>query len=359
MSGTSMDGINATLVYTDGKILETSSFNIISDYSEQTKLLLNRAVEDINLYKKLKKNKDDIDFLVSLDHSKIVKEVIDRSKIKPDLIGFHGQTIFHDPKNNETIQVGSPQLLSDLLGVNVISDFRDQDINNGGQGAPISPIYHKYLITKSELLLPTCFLNIGGIANFTYWDNKILIGFDSGPGNCLMDMYVQNNLNINFDNFGKLASQGKINQKLVDNFLQDSFFIKSYPKSLDRNYFKEYLESKILNKLSHIDAMATLAELTIESIILSVAQMPKKPDSIIIMGGGMNNSYLIKRLSSKLDIKVILANEIDLKGEMIEAELIAYISARSVYKLPITFPMTTGVVRPISGGKLYCPKVIK
>ena len=353
-----MDGINAALVYTDGKSLQTSLFNTILNYSKEAKLLLNRVVEDINLYK-IKKNKDDIDILLTLDHSKIVKKLMDSSKIKPDLIGFHGQTIFHDPENNKTIQAGSPQLLSDLLGVNVISNFRDNDINNGGQGAPISPIYHKYLITKTELQLPTCFLNIGGIANFTYWDNKILLGFDLGPGNCLMDMYVQKNLNINFDNFGKLASSGKINQRLVYNFLQDSFFLKKNPKSLDRNYFKKYLESISLNKLSHADIMATLAEFTIQSIILSINGLPKKPASIIIMGGGMNNNHLINSLSSKLDIKVILANKIDLKGEMIEAELIAYLSARSVYNLPITFPMTTGVVRPISGGKLYCPKTIR
>jgi len=356
MSGTSMDGINCTLVYTNGQDLETTSFNAIIGYSTRTQALLNKAIDSIDLYKKIKKFKKSLDVSVTLDHAKIIQKLIVKSKIKPDFIGFHGQTIFHNPDKKESIQAGLPQLLSNMLQIKVISDFRDNDIDNGGQGAPISPIYHKYLIQKHNLELPTCFLNIGGISNFTYWDGELLIGFDLGPGNCLMDIYIQKHLNKKFDNFGELASKGKINTKILRFFLKDNYFLKSYPKSLDKNYFTKNLAYEGFLKLSHEDAMATLAEFTIQSIKLSIDHLPKNPRLIVIMGGGMNNKYLVNRISDILSCDVLLANQINLSGEMIEAELIGYLSARFVYNLPITFPLTTGVKKSVSGGKLYVPK---
>ena len=350
MTGTSMDGIDISLVQTNGLDLRRLNKNYFYKYNTQTKnKLMDILKMDINFNLKRKKCLDDF---ITNEHYLALKEldILDTC----DLIGFHGQTIYHDPKNSISIQLGNPKKLAQLLSKNVIFNFRENDLSLGGQGAPIAPIYHQFLIETLDMKLPCCFLNIGGVSNLTYWDGKQLIGFDAGPGNALMDDYMTSTFDESYDKDGILASKGTPIKEELIKFLKFDFFKKPPPKSLDRQTFL-YLYNELIKKklLCSHDIMATLAELTVETIVTGLEFLPKKVENIIITGGGYRNIHLMDRLKDKLKIKVFNEKQIGINFDYIEAELIAYLSARSIYKLPFTFPSTTGVSRPASGGKLY------
>ena len=220
MTGTSMDGIDVSLVRTNGLDLKRLNQNYFYKYSNKTKeTLMNILTEDIDFNLKRKRLLDDF---ITSEHYFALKD-LDILK-ECDLIGFHGQTIYHNPSHKLSIQIGNPKKLAQLLNKNVVFDFRSNDIRFGGQGAPLAPIYHKYIIEKNKLCLPTCILNIGGISNLTYWDGDLLIGFDTGPGNALMDDYMLTFFNKNFDEDGKVASSGNPLKKEINNFLQNVFF---------------------------------------------------------------------------------------------------------------------------------------
>ena len=349
MTGTSMDGIDICLVQTNG--LDLRRFNKNYFYKYNTKIkneLMAILKEDINFNLKRKKYLDD---LITHEHYLALKD-LDILSIC-DLIGFHGQTIFHDPNNKISIQLGNPKKLAEMLNKNVVFGFRSNDLALGGQGAPISPIYHKFIIETSDIELPCCFLNIGGVSNLTFWDGNKLIGFDTGPGNALMDDFMSTNFNKDYDEYGNLASKGTPIREEVKKILQNKFFKKLPPKSLDRQTFEAYYNQLIQKNYPINDTMATLAEWTVETIVASINHLPKKVDNILITGGGYRNINLMKRLKDKLKINFITEDQVRINFDYIEAELIAYLSARSIYKLPITFPSTTGVSKPASGGELY------
>ena len=233
MTGTSMDGIDISLVQTNGLDLKRLKKNYFYKYSFQTKnKLMSILKEDIKFNLKRRKYLDDF---ITNEHLLALKELDILSTC--DLIGFHGQTIYHNPNKKISIQIGNPKKLAQLLNKNVVFDFRSSDIDSGGQGAPLAPIYHKYIIEKSDLTLPTCILNIGGVSNITYWDGESLIGFDTGPGNALMNDYISNELNKDFDLNGNLASEGNPIKDEIIKFLENNFFKKPPPKSLDRDAF--------------------------------------------------------------------------------------------------------------------------
>lgn len=349
MSGTSMDGIDISLVRTNGIGLERLNKNYFYKYTDEKKSFLKSFLNDfidINL-----KRKKELDDFITNEHYLALKD-LDILK-SSQLIGFHGQTIYHNPKTKTSIQIGDPKKLSNMLNRNVVFDFRSNDLSLGGQGAPLAPIYHKHIIEKSGLTLPTCVLNIGGVSNITFWDGDKLIGFDTGPGNALMDDYIFSVLNKNFDRDGSIASNGRVINKEVKRFLQNSFFTQSPPKSLDRGAFLNSYNELIQKEYIYQDIMATLLEFTVESIAAGMKFLPKKVNNVLIAGGGCRNLYLMKRLKERLKMNFCYEAQLGLNFDYIEAELIAYLSARSIYKLPFTFPSTTGVSKPTSGGKLY------
>ena len=349
MTGTSMDGIDVSLVKTNGIDLKRLNKNFYYKYSPQTKKILENLLKnDININLKQKKFFDEF---ITKEHYLALKQLDIVNEC--DLIGFHGQTIYHDPDNKVSIQIGNPKILAKKLKKNVVSNFRLNDLNSGGQGAPLAPIYHKFIIETLDMSLPTCILNIGGISNLTYWDGDHLIGFDTGPGNALMDDYASRIFKKNFDKNGNYASKGTPILKEIKNFLQDDFFKKIPPKSLDRSSFKLFYLDLIEKKYSAYDTMATLAEFTVESIVCGLKILPKEVCNIVITGGGYKNLYLLRRLKDRLRLNFFKEEQLGLKFDYIESELIAYLSARSIYKLPITFPSTTGVKKPLSGGILY------
>lgn len=349
MTGTSMDGIDISLVQTNGLDLRRLDKNYFYKYNAQTKNeLLDILKEDINFNLKRKKLLDDF---ITNEHYLAIKDldIIDTC----DLIGFHGQTIYHNPQKKVSIQLGNPGKLAKLLNKDVVFNYRENDIALGGQGAPIAPIYHQFIIESLNIQLPCCFLNIGGVSNLTYWDGNSLIGFDTGPGNALMDNFMFTRLNKNYDKNGILASKGTPIKKEITKFLKFDFLKNLPPKSLDRQSFIEFYNDLLKKNYSNADFMATLAELTIESIVSSLKFLPHKVKSILITGGGYRNIHLMNRLEDRLRLKFLNEKQLGINFDYIESELIAYLSARSIYNLPFTFPSTTGVLKPLSGGNLY------
>ena len=349
MTGTSMDGIDISFVQTNGLNLRRFNKNYFHKYSNKTKLfLIDILNQDINFNLKRKQYLDEF---ITNEHYLALKnlDIIETA----DIIGFHGQTIFHDPVNKISIQLGDPKKLALMLKKNVIFNFRTKDIEFGGQGAPLAPIYHQFIIEEFNLELPSCILNIGGVSNLTYWDGIKLIGFDTGPGNGLMDNYMSVISDKHFDKNGTLGSKGTPDKKVIKSFLNHEFFKKPPPKSLDKLSFIDFYNELLKKNYSNADFMATLAELTVESIVSSLKFLPNIVNSILITGGGYRNIHLMNRLEDRLRLKILNEKQLGINFDYIESELIAYLSARSIYNLPITFPSTTGVLQPLSGGKLY------
>ena len=353
MSGTSMDGINASLVKTDGNILVQTGYHIILNYNKTTTSLLKKFVFNYHKFKDDKDIKNQLSSKIVNDHNDAITAINKISGIKPDLIGFHGQTVFHNPKERISVQIGNGDLLSKMCKIKVVSKFRQNDIDNGGEGAPISPVYHKFLMQKFNFDLPCSFINIGGVSNITYWDGHTLIGFDLGPGNGLIDIYCQRNLGVSFDSSGEIASRGQPNFSMVNSFLKLPFFNKSYPKSIDRLEFEKFVKNLSFKNLNHNDVLATLVEFTIRAIHKGVEMLPSPPKKIIIMGGGQHNKYLMKRLKLTLFTDILEANQIGINGDFVEAEMVAYLAMRKLINKPVTFPSTTGVKFPCVGGEVY------
>ncbi len=353
MSGTSMDGINASLVKTNGEILEQTDYQLILNYNKSTASLLKEYVFN---YPKLKDNKyleNQLSNEIVSDHNNAITEIIKLSGIKPDLVGFHGQTVFHNPKNKISVQIGDGYLLSRMCKIKVVSKFRQNDINNGGEGAPISPIYHKFLMQKFNIDLPCSFINIGGVSNITYWDGHTLIGFDLGPGNGLMDVYCQKHLGIPFDNLGEIASQGQPDFNIINNFLKLPFFKKKYPKSIDRLEFESFVQKLPLKNFSHSDILSTFLEFTVVSIQKGIGMLPSLPNKFVIMGGGQHNKHLMKKLKLSLPAEIVEPNQIGIDGDYVEADMIAYLAMRRLANMPTTYPNTTGVDGPCIGGEIF------
>ena len=282
------------------------------------------------------------------------------------MIGYHGQTIFHDAKKKITKQIGNANLLSNLTHQKVIFNFRENDINNGGQGAPLTPIFHKMLSNKFNLN-PSIFINIGGITNATKIQNSDKIfATDIGPGMCLIDKWIRKKTRKKFDNNGDIAYLGKVNMNL-DYELENFFYSEN--KNSKHNSIKSFstndFEINFVRGLSLEDGAATLSQYTVEVIsdyiknaILNYEDEKFNPN-IILCGGGRKNKYIINNLEKKLEElnlfdkeknKIKLVDNFGIDGDFVESQAFAYLSVRSLLELPITFPNTTGCIKPIPGG---------
>ena len=357
MSGTSGDGIDASVIESDGN----DYFNSISDYfysyDEKTQFNIREIKEKINKISDLETNRKSILKLeesLTFLHAKVVESLLRKFKIDRrdiDLIGFHGQTIFHSYKDKISKQLGDGRLLSKLTKLNIVCNFRNNDIANGGQGAPLTPIFHKLIQKKINSILPVAFVNIGGISNITYIDSENEIkSYDSGPGNCLIDKFLQfkSNNKIYFDKNGEIASRGSINEIILENYLSDPFYNILPPKSLDVNDFS----LGQIRGLSLEDTICTLTDLTARTIVDSFNFFKKKPELIIFSGGGRKNLYLKQRIKYLSKIKTIDIDSYKLNGDFIESQAFAYLATRSLLNKPISFPGTTGVSKAITGGEL-------
>ncbi|MCJ8518214.1 anhydro-N-acetylmuramic acid kinase [Pseudorhizobium tarimense] len=362
MSGTSMDGIDVALLKTDGEQrVERGAFLGVR-YEPAFRQMLKLALEDAKEVGERSQRPGqlrEIEAELTRRHADAVSQFLHQNGLKPsdiDVIGFHGQTVLHRPDRALTVQLGSGQLLADLTGAPVVYDMRANDMVHGGQGAPLVPAYHAALAENLPLQeRPVCFVNIGGISNLTFvgLDGSI-IAFDSGPGNTLIDQWVEAHAGVPFDQGGMIASEGRVVSALAEGYLSSSFFTASQRRSLDRN---DFLPPKG-DDAELADGARTLAYVAAASIIRSAEHLPQQPALYVICGGGRLNSVLMRDLSALAAAqgsRVACAEEAGLDGDAMEAEAWAYLAARSLKHLPLTFPGTTGVRQPVTGGVLRYP----
>ncbi len=358
MSGTSMDGIDAALIRTDGEdIVERGAMGFYP-YSSQTQDLLKQALEDA---KGLESRDERIgclevaENLITQLHVEAVTSFLKADELEAsqiDVLGFHGQTVLHRPEQALTVQLGNGDKLAKATGIDVVYDMRANDMVHGGQGAPLVPIYHNALAASlsDELRahMPVIFVNIGGISNITYIGEE-LIAFDTGPGNALIDQWVQAQAGIPYDQGGMIAAEGNVNERLAAKYLTHLYFEKPLPKSLDRNDFQP-LKS---GEFGLEEGARTLAYISAAAIMRSVEHLPETPKLWIICGGGRHNPHIVadmKKLAFETDSKVIKAEEAGFDGDAMEAEGWGYLAVRSMKNLPLTFPKTAGCKAPVSGG---------
>lgn len=357
MSGTSSDGIDASIIKSDGEDEIHFLGDLFQPYDKEMKKNIRSLKDRINLVIDVEKNRQSINDLekkITLIHAKAVKEIIEKYKIeksKINLIGFHGHTIFHNFKKKKTIQIGNGSLLSQLTNLNVVNNFRENDIKNGGQGAPFVPIFHKLLQKKLKLKAPILFVNIGGISNATYIGEDMKIkSLDTGPGNFLIDKMLQlkSKNEIQFDKDGIIAFSGQIEKNILDSYLNDPYFDLTPPKSLDVNDFN----LSPLRGLSLEDSISTLSELTSLTIINSLSFFKKTPNEIILTGGGRKNKFIFERIKKLSNISTINIDDYQINGDFVESQAFGYLAIRSIFNKPISFPETTGVSKPLTGGDL-------
>jgi len=351
MSGTSMDGIDASIVKSDGEqfieIIDDSYLKYENRLKFKLKKIINLCTSKDKLLKFSKEIKE-VENEITDKHIEAFKLISEKNKnLDIDLIGFHGQTILHKPKNGYSIQIGNSKTLSKFTGKIVVSDFRKNDIFNGGQGAPLTPLYHQLILNKIKSNYPSVVINIGGISNITYLDkNNNLSSFDTGPGNYLIDEWVNKKTKKEFDKDGLFAKSGKINYLLLNNLLSNPYYKKNFPKTLDVKDF--YI--KDLERLSLEDGCATLSMLTAETICLGINSFNNKVNTIIISGGGRKNDFIIDNIKKILNRSVHLIDEYNFNGDFIESQAFGYLAIRSYLKKIITYPNTTGVKKPSTGG---------
>lgn len=354
-----MDGIDVALVRTDGLHIVEYGASLAVDYPAAMRKKIEAGLEDA---KQIEGRGDRPATLAQLAqevtdlHINAVNLFLQQNGLTSnhiDLIGFHGQTVLHRPEQALTVQLGEGERLAKATGIDVVYDMRANDMVAGGQGAPLVPVFHQAIAANLDDEFPICFVNIGGISNITYVNGDELIAFDTGPGNTLIDQWVQTCGGIPYDQGGKIASEGRINHGIVDRYMAAEFFTKSGPKSLDRNDFPP-LE---MDAAELSDGARTLARITATAIIRATEHLPQTapPKTWVSCGGGRLNSVVMGDLTALAKAQgatVLSAEEANLEGDMLEAQAFAYLAVRSAAGLPLTFPTTTGCDEPVSGGVL-------
>ena len=354
MSGTSMDGIDASLIRSDGENNIEIIGNLYQEYDSELKSSLFEFCKKINSKKDLEKYFDkyqDLEREITIKHAEIAAKISNDFNFKVDVIGFHGQTIIHKPLENYSIQMGNGKMLSQILNKDVIYRFRENDINNGGDGAPLTPVYHHHLKLKFKINKPTIFLNIGGIANCTYSNNNNFSARDVGPGNCLMDNYMKKIKKKDYDEDGNLARVGKIDYPLINNILEHEMYNSKNMHSLDIKDF----DINFVKGLPIEDALANLNFFTAKVISENITKNLKKDSIILLCGGGRKNKTLVYNLNKLLKVDIENIDNFKIDGDFIESQAFAYLSIRSLYKKNISYPNTTRVKKPLSGGILIKP----
>lgn len=375
MSGTSMDGIDVALIVTDGESHVERGPAQTFPYNAEMRALLTQAIVDA---KDLTNSRERPGALphaereLTEQHAAAVSGFLRKHAIARDtinVIGFHGQTVLHKPCRNPmqslaanddgenerasvmTVQLGSGGLLADLTRISVVYDMRASDVAAGGQGAPMVPVYHRALAARIPQR-PVAIVNIGGVANVTWIDRDgNMLAFDTGPGSALIDDAVRRALGEPYDRDGALAAAGQVQHDILGAYLCDPFFARLPPKSLDRNTFK----GDLVGALRIEDAVATLTAFTAEAISRARAHMREEPQLWVVCGGGRKNKTLMKMLAGMVENAVVPAEAVEFDGDSLEAQAWGYLAVRSLNGLPLTYPSTTGVGAPTSGGVIARP----
>ena len=360
MSGTSMDGIDAALIESDGEKIVNIIGHLSCEYDAAFRKKLKSTLDEVtNVVKRdeLPRSVLNVGNELTIKHAFAVNQLLKKYSILPnevDLIGFHGQTLLHKPEIGLTIQIGDGAMLAQKCGIDVVYDLRSNDMKHGGQGAPLVPVYHRALALKltDRLDFPVAFINIGGISNLTFvGKNNELYAFDCGPGNGLIDQWMYFRTGSPMDRNGEAGLHGTVNEGIVNSYSRHPFFNQKKPGSLDWRSFKPLTDKAV----SVEDGAASLSFVTAYGIVNSFRHLPVYPRTLVLSGGGAYNRSIIKslqELTKKYGIVTLTAQSLGLSSNFIEAEAWAYLAIRSIYNLPITFPTTTGCLTPQSGGRL-------
>lgn len=367
MSGTSLDGIDFSIIQTDGKEYLSLSDNNYLEFSNTLRQKIRgikSKITSTNECKEIIKSDEykDLSNEITMFHQEGIRQIVGYGGGRPiDVIAFHGITLWHKPSDKYTHQIGDAQLLKksiakykNLKNTKIIFNFRENDILNGGQGAPLTPIYHKALMKHLKIVDPRLIVNIGGITNVTYLNRGNIFSTDIGPGNCLIDKWIKKNFDKDFDEYGKISLEGKINLNIADNFLNK---LKKTQKNKNISYDTSDFDLSEFNKLKPKDGAATLSFITAKAILNFAKDLDLK--RIIVCGGGRHNKAILNNLKKdRFNISLIddvRSSQDDtailhLNGDFIESQAFAYLGVRSHLKLPISFPETTGCNKPCTGG---------
>ncbi|HWP26279.1 MAG TPA: anhydro-N-acetylmuramic acid kinase [Xanthobacteraceae bacterium] len=361
MSGTSLDGVDVALLRTDGERIEHFGPTGYRPYGESERALLRRALRESEalIDRTIRPGVlAEAEALVTRAHAEAVERLLADYRLSPqdiDVVGFPGQTVIHRPEQHLTVQIGDGRALARRLGIAVVYDFRAADIAAGGQGAPLTPVFHCALVKTIHRPPPVAVLNIGGVANLTYVDRDLdPLACDTGPGNALIDDFMRARTGAPYDLDGAAAARGKPDHAFIARFLTHPFFDRKPPKSLDRNAFA--FPDPGLPQFSVPDGAATLSALTVEAVLRVLPHLPKTPHAWIVSGGGARNLTLMRLLAQRLaPATVETADQVGWSAAALEAQAFAYLAVRCLRNLPITFPTTSGAPRPLSGGVVVRP----
>jgi len=350
MSGTSHDGIDICSMEISNTInlLSFGSYKYPKKLQESISRVIQQKELRLSDYFKLNKN-------IGITFSKSINRFLTQNKINKNsvaAVGLSGQTLFHEPKGKYpfSIQAGDPKIVAEECGINVVSDFRNDHIKLGGEGAPLVPEFHQKLFFRKNT--PLLILNIGGISNFTYLDGKgNFFGSDCGPGNALMDIYCQNYINSPFDRHGKLAKLGTVHNPSLNKMLSHPFFKKYHPKSTVKEIFNMRFIPKPLLRKSSEDVLATLAELTAICITKSINSGKNLPKEVIVCGGGVKNKFLIHRIDMHTRINLASSNEYGFDPQAIESMAFGWMARQRVCKNPLVVKKNKGLLGTLTQSK--------
>ena len=352
ISGTSMDAIDVSLVTSNGRDAVTFGPGASYPYRDETRRALQAVIADAE--RASAEPLTELEAAVTADHLAAIRSYLADQRLDlagVDLVGLHGQTIYHRPERRFTRQLINGQAVADALGIPAVDRFRHADIAAGGEGAPFAPLYHRALAQGLEH--PVMVLNLGGVGNVTYIDGETVIAFDTGPASAILDDFVQRRLGRPYDEDGALATSGRVHDDLVAGFMENPFFDRPAPKSLDRNDF--HRRAQVVEALSDADGAATLSAFTVESIVAALRHVPRAPKRWLVGGGGRLNRLFMAKLGHRLGVPVEPVEAVGWNGDALEAQIFAYFAIRSVKGLPLSLPSTTGVPQPTTGGRLNCP----
>jgi anhydro-N-acetylmuramic acid kinase len=350
ISGTSMDGIDVALIRSDAEAVVEAGPGATFSYPKAVAQRLRAVVANQG---EAEKPQRELERLVTNAHVAAVEAFQKRFSIAREtvaLIGLHGQTILHRPREGLTRQLCDGARAAAALGIDVVCDFRSADVAAGGEGAPLAPVYHAAI--AADLGRPLMMLNWGGVGNVTYLGvESEIVAFDTGPANALIDDFFISRRGQAFDENGVVAASGRVDSRALETFMSDPYFDRPAPKSLDRNHFSAL--AACVAHLSDADGAATLSAFTVEATAAALKHVPQAPARWLVCGGGRLNLNLMRRLAQRLQVSVEPIEAIGFDGDSIEAQCFAYLALRSRRGMPLSFPTTTGVPTPMTGGVFW------
>lgn len=364
MTGTVLDGnIDIAMIRTDGERIEEFGPYELVPYETDLRPLLRETMDVARAW-----NFDgaepalfqQAEELLTRQQANAVSAFLEKHGFAPRdvvAIGFHGQTVLHrgvqPGHKGATRQLGDGALMAKVTGVDVVYDFRSADVAAGGNGAPLAPIYHQAMLDRIGGAQDTAILNLGGVGNLTWCGAGKMTAFDTGPANAPVNDWVRQHLSLDMDKDGAIAAAGTVDEAWLDRLLENPYLARPYPKSLDRFDFA----MSMADGLGVEDGAATLTAFSAGCVAKGLDLLDRRPDRLVVCGGGRRNPVLMREIAGRANVEVVSAEEVGLRGDAVEAECFAYLALRSLRGLPLSFPETTGVPEPLTGGR-HAPRTV-